>query len=104
MRLHSFELRSTGPLKLVNVTELSNVVVFAGPNGVGKTNINNALLQLARNPTPNQNTWMLVEATDDDERKRWGKSTLDTRQKSEAEILRQYLQRNQRRNRYQGSF
>jgi predicted ATP-binding protein involved in virulence len=104
MRLHSFELRSTGPLKLVNVTELSNVVVFAGPNGVGKTNINNALLQLARNPTPNQNTWMLVEATNDDERKRWGKSTLDTRQKSEAEFLRQYLQRNQRRNRYQGSF
>lgn len=104
MRLRSFEVRNTGPLKLVSVSELSNVVVFAGPNGVGKTNINNALLQLARNPTSNPNTWIVVEATDDIERQRWGKSTLDTRQQNEAIILRTHLQRNQRRDRYESSF
>jgi ABC-type cobalamin/Fe3+-siderophores transport system ATPase subunit/molybdopterin converting factor small subunit len=80
------------------------VVVFAGPNGVGKTNINNALLQLARNPAPNTNIWMTVEATDEEERTRWGKPMLDTRQQQDAAILRKHLQRNQRRNRYQGSF
>jgi len=94
MRLSSFEIRNTGPLKLVSVTDLSNVVVFAGPNGVGKTNINNAVLTLARNPAPNPNIWIIVEATDDDERQRWGRSTLDTRQPSEANILRTQLQRN----------
>lgn len=104
MRLSSFEVRNTGPLKLVSVTDLSDVVVFAGPNGVGKTNINNALLNLARNPAPNPNIWIIVEATDDDERQRWGRSTLDTRQPNEANILRGQLQRNQRRNRYQRSF
>jgi len=104
VRLHSFEIKEIGPLKLVSVTGLSNVVVFAGPNGVGKTNINNALLNLARNPTPNPNTWMVVHATDDEEEKRWGRRTLDTRQQQEAGILRAHLQRNQRRNRYQGSF
>lgn len=104
MRLRSFEVRNIGPLKLVSVSELSNVVVFAGPNGVGKTNINNALLQLARNPTSNPNTWIVVEATDDIERQRWGKSTLDTRQQNEAIILRTHLQRNQRRDRYESSF
>lgn len=104
MRLSSFEVRNTGPLKLVSVSDLSNVVVFAGPNGVGKTNINNALLQLAQNPTPNPNTWIVVEATDEAERQRWGKSTLDTRVPGEADILRGQLQRNQRRDRYQCSF
>lgn len=104
MRLHSFEVRETGPLKLVSVSDLSDVVVFAGPNGVGKTNINNALLQLARNPTSNPNTWIIVEATNDAERQRWGQSTLDTRQQNEANILRSHLQRNQRRNRYESSF
>lgn len=104
MRLSSFEVRNTGPLKLVSVSDLSNVVVFAGPNGVGKTNINNALLQLAQNPTPNPNTWIVVESTDEAERQRWGKSTLDTRVQVEANILRGQLQRNQRRDRYQCSF
>lgn len=104
MRLRSFEIKAKGPLKLVSVTDLSNVVVFAGPNGVGKTNINNALLELARNPAPSPNAWMMVEATDDEERNRWGRSSLDTRQPQEAVILRTHLQRNQRRNRYQGSF
>src|ERR1700730_5933760 len=104
MRLHSFEIKNMGTLKLVSITELSNVVVFAGPNGVGKTNIDNALLELARNPTPNPNSWMLVEATNDEERKRWGRTTLDTRSQSECTTLRTYLQRSQRRNRYRGSF
>lgn len=104
MRLHSFEIRETGPLKLVSVADLSSVVVFAGPNGVGKTNINNTLLNLARYPAPSSTAWMVVEATDDEERNRWGRSKLDTRQPPEAEALRAHLQRNQRRNRYQGSF
>lgn len=104
MRIQSFEVRDTGPLKLVNVSELSNVVVLAGPNGVGKTNINNALLTLARNPHPNATFWMIVEATDEEEKSRWGQKTLDTRDPREAGILRQHLQRNQRRNKYQGSF
>lgn len=104
MRVRQLEVRNIGPLKRVSVSDLANVVVLAGPNGVGKTNINNALLQLARHPTPNTTTWMVVEATDAEEGERWGKSTLDTRVLREADILRAQLQKNQRRNRYQGSF
>jgi energy-coupling factor transporter ATP-binding protein EcfA2 len=103
MRVRSFEVKNVGPLQLVSVADLSNVVVLAGPNGVGKTQIDNALLQLARNPTPSP-IWMTVEATNDEERKRWGKGLLDTRQAHDAATLRTYLQRNQKRNRYQGSF
>lgn len=104
MRIRTFELRKTGPLELISVSELSNTVVFAGPNGVGKTQIDTALLQLARNPAPNPNAWMIVEGTQEDEWKRWGKRLLDTRQPADATLLRAHVQRNQRRNRYNSSF
>jgi energy-coupling factor transporter ATP-binding protein EcfA2 len=104
VRLKAFELREVGPIRHVAVSDLADVVVFAGPNGVGKTNILNALLGLARNPHPNPNAWMVVEATIDKERARWGKSSLDTRDASDAQVLRAQLQRNQRRNQFSGSF
>lgn len=104
MRLKSFEILSTGPIKRVSVGELADLVVLAGPNGVGKTNVNNAILQMARQPTAAPNKWMIVEATSDEERQRWGQSSLDTRVAADAIKLGQSLKRNQRRNRYQGSF
>lgn len=104
MRIRSFEIRKTGPLELVGVSDLANTVVFAGPNGVGKTQIDTALLQLARNPAPNPNAWMIIEATQESEWSKWGKRTLDTRQPQDADILRRHVQRNQRRNRYESSF
>ena len=66
LRLHSFSVQKSGPVDHVSVEELANVVVLAGPNGVGKTSILNALLQLARSPasqvSPDANIWMKVEA------------------------------------------
>jgi AAA domain, putative AbiEii toxin, Type IV TA system len=104
MRIRSFEIRKTGPLELVSVSSLANTVVLAGPNGVGKTQIDNALLELAKNPVPNPNTWMIVEATREDEWNRWGKRILDTRQAQDANLLGAHMHRSQRRNRYQSSF
>jgi hypothetical protein len=103
MRISAFEISQVGPLTRVTVSDLANVVVFAGPNGVGKTHINNAIIQCAQNPTPQANTWLVVEATNNEERTRWGKERLDTRIVIEAQRLQQTLQRNQRRNRYQSS-
>ncbi len=103
MRVRSFGMQDTGPLKSIAVTDLSNVVVLAGPNGVGKTHINTALLQLARNPAPSS-AWMVVESTDEEETQRWGKRLLDTRVPADASVLQRHLHRNQRRNRYRGSF
>ena len=104
MRIKSFGIKSAGPLKFVQVSELSNVVVFAGPNGVGKTHINNSLIQCAQNPAPGSPVWMEIEATQDEERKSWRKSVLDTREQADANLLRGSLQRHQRRNKYRSSF
>jgi predicted ATPase len=104
VRLIEFQVSKVGPLKLVHVSQLANVVVLAGPNGVGKTNIINAILQLARNVNSDANLWMIVQATDEQEKITWGKSLLDTRSPQDAVLLRTHLQRNQRRNKYNGSF
>jgi predicted ATPase len=104
MRIRSFEVKKVGPIKLVNVDELADVVVIAGPNGVGKTNIGNAILQLARNPIPNPNTSFMIEATDIGERSQWGKSILNSMDSGDANILKRHLQRSQRRKGYKGSF
>lgn len=105
MRIRSFEIKAAGPLKLVSVTDLADVVVFAGPNGVGKTHINNSLIQCAQNPRDNApRISMVIEATCDEERAAWKKPALDTRIQQDAELLMRVLQRNQRRNRYKSSF
>lgn len=104
MRITSFELDDVGPLKRLSVDEMADVVVFAGPNGVGKTHINRALIDFAQNPGAFANIRLRLEATCDDERTRWGRSTLDTRLGNEAGLLRSILQRNQRRSKFQSSF
>ena len=104
MRLRSFKIENFGVIKLVEVTALSDVVVLAGPNGVGKTSINNALLGLAQNPNSSEQIWLEVGATDQSETTAWGKSTLNTKNPGDANALRQMLQRPQKRNRYRSSF
>ncbi len=104
MRIKSFGIKGAGPIKLVEVNELANVVVFAGPNGVGKTHINSTLIQCAQNPGATQAVWMQIEATNREERTTWGKNILDTRQPLDAASLSASLQRNQRRNKYRSSF
>ncbi|MDA9424017.1 AAA family ATPase [Bradyrhizobium sp. CCBAU 53380] len=104
MRIKAFEIRNVGPIRHVSVDGLADVVVFAGPNGVGKTHINTALINSARDPQHTQTTWMIVEATSEKERAAWKKPLLDTRIPEDAQILRIQLQRNQRRNSYESSF
>ena len=44
MRIKSFQIRAVAPIQLVQVEDLADVVVFAGPNGVGKTSIGTRFL------------------------------------------------------------
>jgi hypothetical protein len=104
MRLKSFFVSSVGPIALVQLDDLADTVVLAGPNGVGKTSINVAILNLARSPTAFKNVWMIVEATSAEEFARWAKKTLDTRNNADANLLAHTLHRNRRRNQYHSAF
>ena len=65
MRLTSIKVTDIGGLDHVEVSDLSDVVVFAGPNGVGKTRLIHALIQFFRNPTSGSNIEIGVESTSD---------------------------------------
>lgn len=104
MRLKSLHVKATGPISLVQIDDLADSVVLAGPNGVGKTSINSAILNVARNPHVSPNVWMVVEATNAEEFARWSKKTIDTRTQPDAQLLAQTLHRSRRRNQYHSAF
>jgi ABC-type cobalamin/Fe3+-siderophores transport system ATPase subunit len=52
MRLAAITVANIAGLERVEISGLSDVVVFAGPNGVGKTRLIHALIQFFRNPRP----------------------------------------------------
>jgi energy-coupling factor transporter ATP-binding protein EcfA2 len=103
MRINSFELKQFIGLDHVDVSTLSDVIVVAGPNGVGKTRLIRALIDFFRKPLPRDNLSLTIEATSNSEREAWGKSSLDTHNADDATKLRQTLQKKQRRNNYKST-
>lgn len=104
MRIRSFAIRNAGPILRLEASNLSDVVVLAGPNGVGKTRVNQELLRLGRDPQVNADLWAQIEPTNLAEASQWKKEVLDTSDRSDCNLLRATLHRNQRRNKYQSSF
>src|SRR5215831_6762853 len=103
MRLKLIEAVDVPPVKVFSADNLSDVVVLAGPNGVGKTRLVEHLLQFFRNPQPNGNLRLVIQATDDIERTAWGKDTLDTTDPADCNRLRNTLQANRKRNQWDGA-
>ena len=96
MRIARIAAREIPPVQRFEVDGLSDLVVIAGPNGVGKTRLVNALLaffQRARGDNPN----FTVEATSPAETEAWGKAKLDTINSEDSRKLTTLLQQNQRR-------
>lgn len=98
MKLVEFQLRNLPPISLVDARDLTEVVVLAGPNGVGKTRTLTALLGHFQNPSAQSNIRVKVAATSVTEREQWkGLSDLDTAVVDQAKILSTYLRRQQKR-------
>lgn len=103
MRLKSFYVRNVDQIANLTVDGLSDVVVIAGPNGVGKTKAIQSLVAFFRNLRPGEHYGVIVEATSEWERHTWGKSQLDTANNDDTSKLQNTLQRNQRRNNYKST-
>lgn len=103
MKLMSLDLKEVPPLRLLAIESMSDVVVLAGPNGVGKTSLLNNLLGHFRSPSPNGRVRMTVEATCGAERESWGGlDMLDTSNAQHAQQLTRHLQRNRKRGQLHG--
>jgi hypothetical protein len=103
MRLKAIDAKNIPPVKRFKVDELSDVIVLAGPNGVGKTKLIGGLLQYFQNPHPNPDRRLLIEATSESERTDWGKEILDTSVAEDSQKLLVALQKSKRRSNWESS-
>lgn len=104
MRIKRISAQDIAPVRTFIAEDLKDLVVIAGPNGVGKTRLVNGLLNYFRNPRPGgrrgvylANPSFVIEATDRTEQETWGGSVLDTSVSENAAKLQATLQQNRRR-------
>jgi len=84
------------PVKLFEAENLSDLVVIAGPNGVGKSRLINAMLNYFQSFNQPGTSFDIV-ATCPEESKAWGKDRLVTSNAEDAQKLRALLQQQQKR-------
>jgi len=102
MRIREIAVSAVPPIRCFRTNTLSDVVVLAGANGVGKTRLVETLIQNFSSLN-NPNVRLAIEATDPEESEQWHKATLDTSNRADAEVLRQTLQQNRRRRNFRSS-
>jgi ABC-type cobalamin/Fe3+-siderophores transport system ATPase subunit len=72
MRLKSITIRNLPPVRLFEAGDLSDVVIVAGPNGVGKTRLLQGLIQRLRAGSVTPDFEATIQATCEEERSAWG--------------------------------
>jgi hypothetical protein len=103
MRLKAIDAKNIPPVKRFKIDDLADVIVLAGPNGVGKTKLIQGLLQYFQNPQPNPERRLLIEATSEAEVADWGKNVLDTNIAEDSQKLLAALQKGKRRSNWESS-
>lgn len=104
MRIDSIEVRNRPPVRYFSIDNLSDLVVLAGPNGVGKTRLIEQLLAVFGSTGNAPGGVKLgISSTHPDERTEWGKDRLDTSQNADKQILTRILNRQQRRGKWRNS-
>ncbi|HDL00871.1 MAG TPA: ATP-binding protein, partial [candidate division Zixibacteria bacterium] len=96
MRIRAITATNILPVKNFQVDNLSDLVVIAGPNGVGKTRLITGLLQYFQNFSGN-NPSFIIEATNSNEETLFGAKSINTANPQDAQKLQGLLQKNRRR-------
>jgi hypothetical protein len=103
MRLTSIAAADIKPIKSFSVANLSDVVVIAGPNGVGKTRLITAMVAFFQSANSNAPIKLTLDATSDTERSDWGKSSLNTADPTDVAKLAHTLQKAKKRSNWESS-
>jgi|GEM_PF-5801141 len=83
MRIKELHLLKWAVVRQADFEDLSNFVVVAGPNGVGKTKIKEAIVHIFQNNgNPPPGSTVVLEATNDDERAAWGAKDISLPQQN----------------------
>lgn len=96
-------LKQKPPIENFEVSDLSSIVVLAGPNGIGKTRLMQQVINLFQNPRSDPSLSVRIDATSQDEIDKWGKNSLSTLDSADSNILQQHLQKSRRRGKWTSS-
>ncbi|WP_343583129.1 AAA family ATPase [Herbaspirillum sp.] len=94
MKIRELHLNDWMVIKQADFEDLSDFVVIAGPNGVGKTKIKDAIVYIFQNNgNPPPGCRVILEATNEEEKTAWGREQLVLPQPN----FWQFFQRNNKR-------
>jgi predicted ATPase/uncharacterized protein YlzI (FlbEa/FlbD family) len=83
MRIKELKLNNWEVIRQADLLDLSDFVVIAGPNGVGKTKIKNAIVHIFQNSgNPPSGSSVILESTNQEETDSWGQSEFNLPQTS----------------------
>ena len=103
MRITSIKASNVPPVQKFDADELSDTIVIAGPNGVGKSRLIQNLLVHIQNLNANANMKLTLEATDKTEVEAWGKNKIDTSIPADAAKLKEALTKNRKKRNWNSS-
>ncbi|MCK9630953.1 MAG: AAA family ATPase [Methanoregula sp.] len=103
MRITSIKIQNKPPIDNFEATNLSTIIVLAGPNGIGKTRLIQQIIGLLQNPQADPSRSLNIEATSSGERDSWKKKSLNTLDQNDSNLLRQHLQKNRKRGKFESS-
>jgi energy-coupling factor transporter ATP-binding protein EcfA2 len=103
MKIRGINAANVQPIHHFEVDDLSDVIVLAGPNGVGKTRLVGAMLSAFQSPVANATVKFKIEATSKIEAESWGKPLLDTSNQQDAQKLAATLQKAKKRSNWQST-
>jgi energy-coupling factor transporter ATP-binding protein EcfA2 len=103
MHIVDIHLKQKPPIENFEVSDLSSIVVLAGPNGIGKTRLMQQIINLFQNPRSDPSLSVRIDATSQDEIDKWGKNSLSTLDSADSNILQQHLQKSRRRGKWTSS-
>lgn len=95
MRVRSIATFNLPPITSFTVDELSDLIVIAGPNGVGKSTLATSLLNSFHGYQGH--TELILEATNENERVKFGKNVLKLSDQGDFQLLANLLHQNRRR-------
>lgn len=102
MRLTAIKAQNIKPIEVFDASRLTDVVVLAGPNGVGKSRLTGSILGHLRKLS-GADVALQIEATTPGEEKVWGKKAIDTSNPADRPLLKSLLQKAQTRRKFQSS-
>jgi ABC-type lipoprotein export system ATPase subunit len=104
MKLSSVNITDGLPVRRFEASDLADVVVLAGPNGVGKTRLLETIVGQLRSPGGmGAGVQAVIGATCEEERQAWGKNDLVLSEPPDAQRLTQTLHVGRRRRKWSSS-